>query len=125
MFGYALRRVASAIPVVLIAITLCFFVLRLAPGGPFDGERALPADALKNLRAYYNLDQPLFVQYLLYVGGVFRGDLGPSMVMTDFSVSQLMMIGLPFTLTLGFSAFIIGTAFGLVAGALAALYQNK
>ncbi|CDP52879.1 ABC transporter permease [Paradevosia shaoguanensis] len=125
MFGYALRRVASAIPVVLIAITLCFFILRLAPGGPFDGERALPADALKNLRAYYNLDQPLFVQYLLYVGGVFRGDLGPSMVMTDFSVSQLMMIGLPFTLTLGFSAFIIGTAFGLVAGALAALYQNK
>jgi len=64
MFGYALRRVASAIPVILIAITLCFFILRLAPGGPFDGERALPPDMLKNLRAYYKLDQPLFIQYL-------------------------------------------------------------
>jgi len=125
MFGYALRRVASAIPVILIAITLCFFILRLAPGGPFDGERALPPDMLKNLRAYYKLDQPLFIQYLDYIWGVLHGNFGPSMVMKDFSVSQLMAIGLPFTLMLGFSAFIVGTAGGLLAGALAALYQNK
>lgn len=125
MFGYALRRVLTAIPIVLITITVCFFILRLAPGGPFDGERALPPDVMKNLRAHYNLDQPLIQQYFIYLGGVFRGDFGPSMVMEDFSVSRLISIGLPFTLMLGFSAFIIGTLGGMLAGAVAAVNQNK
>lgn len=125
MFGYALRRVLTAIPIVLITITVCFFILRLAPGGPFDGERALPPDVLKNLRAHYNLDQPLIMQYFIYLGGVFRGDFGPSMVMEDFSVSRLISIGLPFTLMLGFSAFIVGTLGGMIAGAVAAVNQNK
>lgn len=125
MFGYALRRVLTAIPIVLITITVCFFILRLAPGGPFDGERALPPDQLKNLRAYYHLDDPLIVQFFSYVGGVFRGDFGPSMVMKDFTVSRLIGIGLPFTLMLGFSAFVIGTLAGLLAGAIAAVNQNK
>ncbi len=125
MFGYALRRVLSAIPVALIAVTACFFILRLAPGGPFDGERALPPTTLANLRAYYNLDQPILMQYLSYVGGLLRGDLGPSMVYNDFTVSEMLSIGLPFTMTLGFSAFIVATAVGLVAGALAAVNQNR
>ncbi|HEV2515380.1 MAG TPA: ABC transporter permease subunit [Devosia sp.] len=125
MFGYALRRVLTAIPIVLITITVCFFILRLAPGGPFDGERALPPDVMKNLRAHYNLDQPLITQYFIYLGGVFRGDFGPSMVMEDFSVSRLIGIGLPFTLMLGFSAFVVGTLGGMIAGAIAAVNQNK
>ena len=125
MFGYALRRVLTAIPIVLITITVCFFILRLAPGGPFDGERALPPDVMKNLRAHYNLDQPLITQYLIYLWGVIRGDFGPSMVMEDFSVSRLISIGLPFTLMLGFSAFIVGTLAGMIAGAVAAVQQNK
>jgi oligopeptide transport system permease protein len=125
MFGYALRRVLSAIPIALIAVTVCFFILRLAPGGPFDGERALPPDVLKNLRAYYNLDEPLLVQYWIYITGVLRGDFGPSMVMTDFSVARLLAIGLPFTLMLGFTAFIVGTLAGMLAGAIAAVNQNK
>lgn len=125
MFGYALRRVLTAIPIVLITITVCFFILRLAPGGPFDGERALPPDVMKNLRAHYNLDQPLITQYFIYLGGVFRGDFGPSMVMEDFSVSRLISIGLPFTLMLGLSAFVVGTAAGMIAGAVAAVQQNK
>src|SRR5690606_6863277 len=125
MLGYALRRVLSAIPIALIAITVCFFILRLAPGGPFDGERALPPTTLANLRAHYNLDQPLWMQYLIYVGRLFQCDLGPSMVYNDFTVSEIITIGLPFTLMLGFSAFIVATAVGLVAGALAAVNQNK
>ena len=125
MFGYALRRVLTAIPIVLITITVCFFILRLAPGGPFDGERALPPDVMKNLRAHYKLDQPLITQYFIYLGGVFRGDFGPSMVMEDFSVSRLISIGLPFTLMLGFSAFVVGTLGGMIAGAIAAVNQNK
>jgi oligopeptide transport system permease protein len=125
MFGYALRRVVSAIPIVLITITVCFFILRLAPGGPFDGERALPPDQLRNIRAYYHLDDPLIMQFFGYVGGVLRGDFGPSMVMKDFTVSRLISIGLPFTLMLGFTAFLVGTVAGLLAGAIAAVNQNK
>ncbi|MEO6014035.1 MAG: ABC transporter permease subunit [Devosia sp.] len=125
MITYALRRVLLAIPIVLLTITVCFFILRLAPGGPFDGERALPVNVLRNLRAHYNLDQPLIVQFFIYLGGVLQGDFGPSMVMEDFTVSRLLAIGLPFTLTLGFSAFVIGTVAGFIAGALAAVNQNK
>jgi oligopeptide transport system permease protein len=125
MLGYALRRVLSAIPIALIAITVCFFILRLAPGGPFDGDRALPPVTLANLRAHYDLDKPLWEQYLIYIGRLLQGDLGPSMVYNDFTVSEIIVIGLPFTLMLGLMAFIIATAAGLIAGALAAVNQNK
>lgn len=125
MLAYALRRVLSAIPVALIAVTACFFILRLAPGGPFDAERALPANILRNLRAAYDLDQPLIVQYFLYIGRLLRGDLGPSMVVQDFTVSQLLALGLPFSIMLGLSAFVIATAIGLLAGMIAAVTQNK
>src|SRR5690349_14023872 len=120
MLGYAMRRVFSALPVALITITACFFILRLAPGGPFDGERALPPDTLANLRAHYNLDQPLINQYFIYIWRLLQGDLGPSMVYNDFTVSEMLAIGLPFTMMLGFSAFIIGTTVGMIAGAVAA-----
>jgi oligopeptide transport system permease protein len=125
MLRYALRRVLSAIPIALIAITVCFIILRLAPGGPFDGERALPPDVLANLKAYYNLDKPLYMQYLIYLGGLLHGDLGPSMVNSDFSVSEILAIGLPFTLRLGFTAFIIATIIGLAAGMVTAVNQNR
>ncbi len=122
MIGYALRRVLSAIPIALIAITACFFILRLAPGGPFDTGRQLPPNTMANLRAYYNLDQPLISQYLIYLGRLVQGDLGPSMVYDDFSVSQMLGIGLPFTMMLGFSAFLVATVVGLIAGAIAGAF---
>lgn len=125
MLSYAFRRVLSAIPIALIAVTICFFILRLAPGGPFDGERALPPTVLANLRAHYNLDQPLVVQYFLYIWRLLHGDLGPSMVIDGFNVSQLISIGFPFTLTMALTAFVIATTIGIFAGMAAALYQNK
>ena len=125
MLGYAMRRVLSAIPIVLIAVTACFFILRLAPGGPFDGDRALPPTTLANLGAHYDLDEPLWVQYFIYVWRLLQGDLGPSMVYNDFTVSEMLAIGLPFTFMLGISAFLVATAVGLVAGALAAVNQNR
>ena len=125
MLRYALRRVLSAIPVALIAVTVCFFILRLAPGGPFDGERALPEEILNNLREHYHMNDPLIVQYLRYLWGLLQFDLGPSMVIKGFSVSQLLAIGLPFTLLLGFTAFVVATAIGIVAGIVAAVQQNK
>jgi oligopeptide transport system permease protein len=125
MLSYALRRVLSAIPIALIAVTICFFILRLAPGGPFDGERALPPTVLANLRAHYNLDQPLISQYFIYVGRLLQGDLGPSMVIDGFNVSDLIRIGFPFTLTMAMFAFVVATAIGIVAGMVAAVNQNK
>lgn len=125
MLNYALRRVLTAIPVALIAVTGCFFILRLAPGGPFDGERALPPEILNNLREFYHMNDPLIVQYLRYLWGLVNLDLGPSMVIKGFTVTQLLAIGLPFTLMLGFTAFVVATAIGIVTGAIAAVTQNR
>lgn len=125
MLRYATRRVIAALPIVFIALTVCFIIMRLAPGGPFDGERRLPPSILRNLEAHYNLDKPLWEQYLIYVGGVLRGDFGPSMVNDDFTVSQLLGIGLPFTLLLGFTAFIVATTVGIISGMITAVYQNR
>ena len=114
-----------AIPIALIAVTVAFFILRLAPGGPFDGERPLPPAVLENVRAYYNLDKSLIEQYFQYVGGLLRGDLGPSMSSYDFSVRELLGFGLPFSLMLGGIAFVIATTVGIIVGALAAVNQNR
>jgi oligopeptide transport system permease protein len=125
MIKYALRRLLSTIPVLWIAVTLSFFVLRLAPGGPFDGERPLPPVILKNLAAHYNLDKPLIEQYLIYMFDVLKGDLGPSFANQDFSVTQQLMLGLPYTFTIGGSAFVLAIVIGVTVGCLGALYQNK
>ncbi len=125
MLQYAVRRILATLPIALLAITLAFFVMRLAPGGPFDGERPLPPAVLENVRAYYNLDKSLIEQYFHYVGGLLQGDFGPSMSSYDFSVSELLALGLPFTLMLGFIAFVIATVVGVVVGTLAAAKQNK
>lgn len=125
MVSYALKRLLSTIPVLWIALTACFFILRLAPGGPFDLERPLPAAVLKNLQAHYNLDRPLIEQYVLYIGGVIRGDLGPSFTTNDFTVAELIGIGLPYTLILGGSAFFLAILVGIVSGVFSALYQNR
>jgi oligopeptide transport system permease protein len=125
MFSYAFKRLLSTIPVLWIAITVAFFTLRLAPGGPFDGERPLPPGILENLRAHYNLDKPLVEQYLIYVGDVLRGDLGPSFVNQDFSVTEQLMIGMPYTFTVATLAILMAVIVGVAAGAIGAIYQNR
>lgn len=124
MIKYALKRLLTTIPVLWIAITVCFFILRLAPGGPFDGERPLPQTVKNNLAAHYNLDKPLVSQYLLYVGNVAKGDLGPSFITEDFSVSEQIAIGLPYTIKLGGLAFIVSIILGVAAGIYGALNRN-
>ena len=125
MLSYALRRLASTVPVLWIALTACFFVLRLAPGGPFDGERPLPPAVRANLEAHYHLDEPLSMQYLRYMGDMLRGDLGPSFVNQDFSVAEQLAIGMPYTLIVGGLAFLLAVVVGVLAGALGALYRNR
>jgi len=122
---YAFKRLLSTIPVLWIAITACFFILRLAPGGPFDFERPLPPAIKKNLEAHYNLDKPLLEQYALYLGNVLRGDLGPSFINQDFSVAEQIQIGLPYTLKLGGAAFLLAFFLGIVAGIVGSIYRNR
>ena len=93
MLSFILRRFLSAIPTLFIIITISFFLIRLAPGGPFDLERPLEAKVMENLNRIYQLDKPLIEQYWLYLGAVMRGDFGPSFILRDFSVGELFARG--------------------------------
>ena len=101
MSAYVLRRVLTSVPTLLVIITIAFFMMRVAPGGPFDRERALPPEIEKNVMAAYNLDAPLIVQYWDYLRGIARGDFGPSFKYRDFRVSELLVIGFPANLPRG------------------------
>src|SRR5580765_1764645 len=125
MFSYAIRRLLGAIPTLFIIITVAFFMMRIAPGGPFDSQRRLPPEIEHNIKAAYDLDKPVYQQYLIYLGKLARGDLGPSYKNKDFSVGELIADGLPVSAKLGLSAIILAIAFGLTMGTIAALRQNN
>jgi oligopeptide transport system permease protein len=122
---YSVGRLLGAIPTLLVLIALAFFMIRLAPGGPFDQERALPAEIEANLRAAYHLDEPLPQQFLRYLGNLLQGDFGPSFQYRDFTVTELIRTGFPVSLRLGGSAILIAFVFGVAAGSIAALKQNR
>ena len=124
MLGYATRRILQAIPTLLLIVAAAFFLMRAAPGGPFDDERALPAEIEANLQAAYGLDQPVTVQFARYLGGLVRGDLGPSFRMKDFTVAELIGRGLPVTLSIGAAALLLGIGLGVPLGLVAGLRQN-
>jgi oligopeptide transport system permease protein len=83
VLSYAVRRLLGSIPTLLVILTITFFLVRLAPGGPFDGERTLPAEIERNLAAAYHLNEPLPLQYVRYLGQVLQGDFGPSFKYKD------------------------------------------
>jgi oligopeptide transport system permease protein len=124
MLRFAARRLLGAIPTLLVIITAAFFLMRAAPGGPFDEEQAIPPEIHANLEAAYGLDQPVLVQFRNYLAGLLRGDLGPSFKYRDFRVSELIARGLPVTLTVGGLALLLALAVGIPLGMLAALRQN-
>lgn len=125
MFAYILRRLAIAVPTLLLLIVLSFLLMHLAPGGPFTHERALPPQVLANLNAKYGLDDPLWRQIWNYVWGiVVHFDFGPSFVYPDRTVNQLIADGFPVTLTYGSLAFLAAVAVGITLGTLAAIRQN-
>ena len=125
MFAYAIRRIAGAIPTLLIVITIAFFMMRLAPGGPFDREKSLPPEIEANILKAYNLDKPLHQQYFDYLKNVFQGDFGPSYKYLDFTVTDLIVAGFPVSLKLGLSAIILAILIGVTTGTIAALQQNS
>jgi oligopeptide transport system permease protein len=125
LLAYTIRRLLGAIPTLLILIGLAFFLIRAAPGGPFDSERQLLPEIEANLRAAYHLDEPLYEQFGRYVWGLLRFDFGPSFQYRDYTVTELITAGFPVSLTLGASAILVAVLFGVTAGSIAALRQNS
>jgi oligopeptide transport system permease protein len=124
MLGYAVRRIAGTVPILLILVTLSFFVIRLAPGGPFDQEQALTPQVRANLDRLYGLDRPLGMQYLHYLEGLAHGDLGLSYKLRDESVSGLIAQGLPVSVTVGLAALALAMLCGIPLGIWAALRRG-
>jgi oligopeptide transport system permease protein len=119
-----IKRVLAAIPVLIIVASLTFFFVRLAPGGPFDTDRAVSEEVLINLQEAYNLNAPISEQYFDYMGGVLVGDFGPSFRYPGRGVSEMIYTGLPVTLELAIYAILIAVFVGVFAGVLAALKRN-
>ncbi len=124
MTRYFLMRLAGAIPTLFVIVTLTFFLIRAAPGGPFDREQSLPPQIMANLQSAYGLDQPVWVQYARYVRALGHGDFGPSFKYKDFTVTELIGQGLPVTLELGTVALGLALALGIAIGIFAALRHN-
>lgn len=126
MGHYILRRLFGSVITLFCIITLTFFMIRLAPGGPFDAERAFPPEVLKNIEARFDLDRPLPVQYGLYMKRILlEGDLGPSTRYAERSVNDLLAPAIGFSLILGGGALVTALLIGLFAGLMAALNHNK
>ncbi len=118
-------RLLGVVPTLLLLITVVFFLVRVAPGGPFDSEKALPPEIQANLEAKYHLDEPLLQQYFRYLGQILVLDFGPSFQYKDWTVNELIAQGFPVSLTIGGLAIALGFVFGVVIGVGAALRQNS
>ncbi len=125
MLRYFLRRLGGAVPTLFLIVLISFFMIRLAPGGPFSRERKVPPEVEAALLKAYHLDEPLWQQFLRYLGGLAHGDFGPSFKYKDFSVTDLIMQGFPVSLELGLIAIILALAIGITLGIAAAFKQNS
>ncbi len=125
MWSYTLRRLLATIPTLLAVITVSYLLVHAAPGGPFDSERVVSAAVLANLQAKYHLDQPLWQQYLHYLGNLLQGDLGASFRYADWSVNELVANALPVSLAIGGTALALSFVVGVGLGTAAALRQNS
>jgi oligopeptide transport system permease protein len=125
LLRYTLRRLLGAIPTLFLVIVLAFLLVHAAPGGPFDDERALPAEIEANIAAAYHLDEPLPMQFLRYLGGVLQGDFGPSYSYRDYTVSELIGRSFPVSVHLGILAMIVAVVSGVSIGVVAALNRNS
>lgn len=125
MLRYVFRRLLTAIPTLFVIVTISFFLIRVAPGGPFNQERGLNPVIKANLERQFGLDQPLWMQYLHYLNNLLHGNFGPSYNLPDFTVAELFKVGLPVSIQVGASALILALIVGTVLGVIAALRQNK
>lgn len=123
-FTRLLSRLCQSIFALLCIVTITFFLARLAPGGPFLEEKAVPAHLIEQMNAKYGFDQPLQVQYALYLFRLIQGDLGPSFGNKGFTVNEVIAEGFPVSLILGISGLIIALLIGVPAGVFAAAKRN-
>ena len=124
MWRFALNRLLQAIPVLLIVISATFLLVHSAPGGPFSADKAVPPEVIKALEAQYNLDQPLWQQYISYLGDVVQGDFGPSFKYSGRTVNELIAAGIPATAELALYAMLVALIIGVRAGVAAAMRPN-
>ena len=125
MLRFAAKRLIGAIPTLFLIVTFSFFLMRVAPGGPFDRERIVPPEIEARLIHAYHLDDPLWKQYLRYLGDLVQGDFGPSLKYKDFTVTELIAEGFPVSMRLGGLAVLIALLVGVSTGTIAALRQNS
>jgi oligopeptide transport system permease protein len=125
MWAYVVRRLLVTIPTVLAVVTVCYVLLHLTPGGPFDAERKVSDAVLANLQAKYHLDLPPWKQYLYYLNDLLHGDLGASFRYADWSVNDLVARALPVSLAIGGTSMAISVIVGVAMGIVAALRQNS
>jgi oligopeptide transport system permease protein len=125
LLRYTLRRLLGAIPTLFLVIVLAFLLVHAAPGGPFDDERALPAEIEANIAAAYHLDEPLPAQFLRYLSGVLQGDFGPSYSYRDYTVSELIGRSFPVSVQLGILAMLLAAVLGISIGIVAARKKNS
>jgi len=125
MGRFIFNRILGLIPTMFLIVTLSFFVMRLAPGGPFSSEKKLPPEIMQNLLKRYKMDEPIFKQYLRYMGNALRGDLGPSYKNKDYTVNELIAISLPNSLLLGVVSLTVALVLGVSVGIVSALNRNS
>jgi len=121
---HSVSRLLGLIPTLLVLITIAFFLIRLAPGGPFDSEKILPPEIKANLDVKYHLDEPLVKQYFRYLGQIITLDFGPSFQYKDWTVNELIARGFPVSLTIGGLAMLLAFFLGTLIGIVAAMRQN-
>ena len=125
MFAYAVRRTIGSVPTLFALTAITFIMMRIAPGGPFSGNRRITQDALANIERAYHLDEPLWLQFGRYVWGVLHFDFGPSMTYRDYTVSELIRAGFPTSLEVGMWAMLLATLTGIALGIAGALRRNQ
>ena len=125
MLRYVFKRFLTAIPTLFVIITISFFLMRVAPGGPFNQEKGLNPVIKANLERVYHLDEPLVMQYLRYLGNLLKGDFGPTYTSPDFTVAEKFAASLPYSIQLGSAALVLALILGTILGITAALYQNR
>jgi oligopeptide transport system permease protein len=124
MLRFVARRLLQMIPVLFIIATMTFFMLRLAPGGPFDSEKSVTPEIRRNLESYYGLNKPLYRQYYDYLANVIKGNLGPSFKYPNRTVNELIGESFPISAELGFWSLLVALAVGLPAGIISSLRPN-
>jgi len=125
MLVFFLRRVLLGIPVLIVVATLTFLIMHIVPGGPFDSEKILPPEIIANIEAKYHLNEPVEVQYFLYLKQLIRGDLGPSYKYIGRDVSDILRDTFPVSFTLGMCAVLVVLGFGIPAGVISAYWKNS